>query len=147
MNAGLSVSRVGGDAQVKAMKQIAGTLRMELAQYRELEAFSQFASDLDPATQKQLARGERLMRLLRQAQYQPLSIVKQIISIFAGTNGFVDEYPVGTVSRYESELHEFLDARHKTYMEKLGKAGAFNDELRAELNKILEVFKERFKSE
>ncbi|MFH1760230.1 MAG: F0F1 ATP synthase subunit alpha [bacterium] len=145
MNAGLSVSRVGGDAQSKAMKQIAGTLRIELAQFRELEAFSQFASDLDISTQKQLARGERLMMLLRQEQYKPLPVAKQIISIFAGTNGFVDDYEVNKVKRYEDELHEYLDTNQKEYMKKLEQAGAFNDALKKELTEILEKFKGVFK--
>ena len=101
INVGLSVSRVGGSAQIKAMKNIAGTLRLELAQYREVEAFSQFASDLDAATQAQLARGSRLVEALKQGQYQPLPVEKQILSIFAVTNGYVDKYDTDAVQRYE----------------------------------------------
>jgi F-type H+-transporting ATPase subunit alpha len=146
MNVGISVSRVGGDAQVKAMKQSAGPLRMELAQYRELEAFSQFASDLDPATQRQLARGARLMALLKQGQYKPYPVIEQVISIFAGTNGFLDPYPVEAVQRYEEEMLAYVNAGHKPFMEKLLAKGALDDELKAELKSILESFKARFKA-
>jgi F-type H+-transporting ATPase subunit alpha len=147
MNVGISVSRVGGDAQVKAMKQSAGPLRMELAQFRELEAFSQFASDLDPATQRQLARGARLMELLRQGQYNPYPVVKQIISIYSGTHGFLDEYEVSQVRRYEEEMLSFVETHHKDFMDKLGSAGKLDEELESELKNILETFKGQFKKE
>ena len=101
INVGLSVSRVGGSAQIKAMKQIAGTLRLELAQFRELAAFAQFGSDLDPATQKQLARGTRLVEILKQGQYKPLPVETQVLVIYAATNGFIDAYPVASLRRYE----------------------------------------------
>jgi len=104
INVGISVSRVGGSAQTKSMKQVAGTLRLDLAQYREMAAFAQFGSDLDKATQMQLARGERLVEILKQAQYQPLSNEKQILIIFAANQGFLDEYPVAILRRYENEL-------------------------------------------
>ena len=112
VNVGISVSRVGGAAQIKAMKKVAGTLRLELAQYRELAAFAQFGSDLDKATQQQLARGARMTELLKQGQYQPLPVEKQVLIIFAGTNGFIDDLPVDALGRYERELYAFVDARH-----------------------------------
>jgi F-type H+-transporting ATPase subunit alpha len=109
VNVGISVSRVGGAAQIKAMKKVAGKLRLELAQYRAMAAFAQFASDLDKATQFQLARGGRMVEMLKQPQYQPLPVEKQVILIYAGTNGFVDGYPIAELRRYETELLSFLD--------------------------------------
>src|SRR5881398_2657338 len=106
INVGISVSRVGGNAQIKAMKQVAGRLRRDLAQFRELEAFSQFGSELDQATQRQLSRGSRLVELLKQDQYQPLAVQQQILIIYAGTNGFTDDLPVSDVRRFESEMRE-----------------------------------------
>ena len=112
INVGNSVSRVGGSAQIKAMRQVAGTLRLDLAQYRELAAFAQFgSSDLDKATQQQLNRGARLVELLKQPQYQPLPVEQQVVSLFAGTNGFFDEVPVADVRRAEEELHRFMAGR------------------------------------
>src|SRR3989338_6017369 len=111
VNVGLSVSRVGGSAQIKAMKQVAGTLRLELAQFRELEAFAQFGSDLDKATQAQLARGARLVELLKQGQYVPIPVEEQVITIFAGTNGYVDSVPTTDVTRYVSEMLAFMRAK------------------------------------
>src|SRR5687767_9005204 len=111
VNVGISVSRVGGSAQIKAMRQVAGTLRLELAQYREKAAFAQFGSDLDPATQMQLSRGERMTELLKQAQYAPQQMEEQVVVLYAGTNGFVDDYPVAVLGRYESELLSFLKSR------------------------------------
>ncbi len=113
VNVGLSVSRVGGSAQVAAMKKIAGTLRLALAQYRELAAFSQFASDMDKATQNQLNRGARMVELLKQGQYQPLAVEKQILVLFAGMNGFVDAYPTAVIGRWETELYSFLESRRQ----------------------------------
>jgi F-type H+-transporting ATPase subunit alpha len=112
INVGLSVSRVGGAAQVKAMKQVAGTLRLDLAQYRELEAFAAFGSDLDKATQRQLTRGARLVELLKQPQYQPLPMEKQVSILYAGTRGFLDKYPVNVVGRYEAGLYKFIEDRY-----------------------------------
>jgi len=110
LNVGISVSRVGGDAQVNAMRKVAGTLRLDLAQYREKAAFAQFASDLDKATQAQLGRGARLVELLKQGQYQPLPVEKQVVILYAGTKGFVDGYPIEVLGRYETELYAFLEA-------------------------------------
>ena len=112
VNAGISVSRVGGAAQIAAMKKVAGKLRLELAQYRELAAFAQFGSDLDKATQQQLARGARMTELLKQGQYQPLPVEKQVLILFAVTNGFADALPIEALGRYERELYAFIDARH-----------------------------------
>src|ERR671934_97973 len=112
VSVGLSVSRVGGNAQIKAMRQVAGSLRLELAQYRELAAFAQFGSDLDQATQRQLNRGARLVELLKQGQYEPLPVERQILIIYAGTNGFVDELPLTALKKYEQELYSFMEAKH-----------------------------------
>src|SRR5207244_5630749 len=109
INVGNSVSRVGGNAQIKAMKQVAGTLRLELAQYRELAAFAQFGSDLDAATQRQLARGQRLTEILKQDQYSPLPVEKQIMIVFAAINGYLDDLPVSECRRFEKELYNFMD--------------------------------------
>jgi F-type H+/Na+-transporting ATPase subunit alpha len=144
VDVGLSVSRVGGDAQIKATKQVAGTLRLTLAQYRELAAFSQFASDLDKATQRQLARGERLMRLLRQGQYQPYRIGMTILSIFAGNNGFVDEVPVADIPRYESEMLQFVNLKHPGIFDSIEKKQKLDDELTAQMKAALTEFAKQF---
>jgi F-type H+-transporting ATPase subunit alpha len=121
MNAGISVSRVGGAAQVKAMKNVAGSLRLDLASFRELEAFAQLGTDLDPATQAKLDRGYRMVELLKQPQYQPLNVVDQIMVIYAGTNGFIDEVPVQDVRRWESEFLEFVHTKKKDVWDLLDK--------------------------
>ena len=144
INPGISVSRVGGDAQIKAMKQAAGGLRLDLAQYRELEAFSQFASDLDAATRKQLERGQRLMRVIRQGVHVPLSVVKQIIIIYAGTNGHLDGVPLNRITEFEAGLFEFLDLNHKEFMELLNQQKTLNDQLKATLDTVLTEFKIKF---
>jgi F-type H+-transporting ATPase subunit alpha len=144
LNVGISVSRVGGNAQIKAMRQVAGTLRLELAQYRELAAFAQFGSELDKATQAQLARGQRLTEILKQDQFSPLSVEKQVLIIFAGTGGFLDGLDVADCRRFEKELYEFVDTNYAGMMQGMAKKKALDDELRAEMKKCLEVFKERF---
>ena len=144
VNVGLSVSRVGGNAQVKAMKQVAGTLRLELAQYRELAAFAQFGSDLDKSTQAQLARGARLVELLKQGQYQPLSTIKQIFTIFSATNGYLDAYPIEKVQKYLGEMITFLEAKHPTIVNDLGKKKALDDDLKKRILRALDEFKDRF---
>jgi F-type H+-transporting ATPase subunit alpha len=111
VNVGISVSRVGGSAQVAAMRAIAGTLRLQMAQYRELAAFAQFGSDLDKASQDALNRGARMVELLKQGQYQPLPVVRQVLSIYAGTKGYIDKVPVSEVLRYERELYAFIDTK------------------------------------
>jgi F-type H+-transporting ATPase subunit alpha len=144
INVGLSVSRVGGNAQIKAMKQVAGRLRLDLAQYRELAAFAQFGSELDKATQAQLSRGERLVELLKQDQFAPLPVEKQIITIFAGTNGFVDDLPVGECRPFEKALHDYLDTSQPALLEKLRQKKTLDDDLREEITNALKEFKERF---
>jgi F-type H+/Na+-transporting ATPase subunit alpha len=145
INVGLSVSRVGGAAQIRGMKQVAGTLRLDLAQYREMAAFAQFGSDLDAATQRQLARGSRLVEILKQDQYAPLPVERQILIIYAGTNGFVDHLPVAALKKYERELFAFVDARYPDLFGEIVKKRELGDELRAQINKILEEFKSNFK--
>jgi len=144
IHVGNSVSRVGGNAQIKAMKQVAGTLRLELAQYRELAAFAQFGSDLDKATQAQLARGERLTEILKQNQYQPLDVIQQVVSIFAGTHGFTDNLKIGDVPSFMKEMLEFMDLSKKPLMKKLGEEKALSDSLKAELMEALKEFGERY---
>ncbi len=144
INVGLSVSRVGGNAQIKAMKQVAGTLRLDLAQYREMAAFAQFGSDLDKATQAQLARGERLVEVLKQGQYVPLPVEKQILIIYAAVNGYLDDIPVSEIKRYEEELYQFVEGTHPEVGEEILKKKELDDALRELLNKVLDEFKERF---
>ncbi|MBI5468153.1 MAG: F0F1 ATP synthase subunit alpha [Deltaproteobacteria bacterium] len=147
INVGLSVSRVGGSAQVKAMKSVAGTLRLELAQYRELAAFAQFGSDLDPATQKQLNRGQRLVEILKQGQYKPLAVEKQVLIIYAATNGYVDTYPVAVLKKYEEELYSFFDSRHPEIVNEIRTKKAIDPELKGKLNKALDELKGLFVAE
>jgi len=141
INVGISVSRVGGNAQIKAMKQVAGTLRLELAQYREMAAFAQFGSDLDAATQRQLNRGARLVELLKQGQYQPLPVEKQVLIIYAGTNGFVDDLPLGALKKYEQELYAFVESKHPDVFADILKKRELDADLRAKLKQTLEEFK------
>jgi F-type H+-transporting ATPase subunit alpha len=145
INVGISVSRVGGNAQIKAMKQVAGTLRLELAQYREMAAFAQFGSDLDQATQRQLNRGARLVELLKQGQYEPLPVEKQILIIYAGTNGLVDELPLTALKKYEQELYSFIESKHPDIFADILKKRELDGDLRAKMNKALEEFKAIFK--
>jgi F-type H+/Na+-transporting ATPase subunit alpha len=144
INVGNSVSRVGGSAQIKAMKQSAGMLRLDLAQYRELAAFSQFGSDLDAATQKQLARGARLTEILKQDQYQPLPVEKQIVIIFAATNGYLDDLPVNAGRKFEEELYKFLDTQRTQVLKTLTQKKQVDDEMRKILIEALDDFKARF---
>jgi F-type H+/Na+-transporting ATPase subunit alpha len=146
INVGLSVSRVGGSAQVKAMKQVAGTLRLDLAQYRELAAFAAFGSDLDAATQAQLTRGERLVEILKQPQYQPLPMEKQVTILFAGTNGYLDKLPVDTLFSYEQELYSYIESNDPSIFSDLKEQKVFTDEIKAKLNKALTSFGNTFKA-
>ena len=146
INVGLSVSRVGGSAQIKGMKQVAGKLRLDLAQYREMAAFAQFGSDLDAATQAQLHRGERLVELLKQPQYKPLSVVQQIISIFAGVRGLVDDIPVADIQKFESGLLNFIEDKHQNLVEKIDAAKKLDDDSEAQLQAAIEEFKGLFQS-
>ena len=145
INVGLSVSRVGGSAQVKAMKQVAGSLRLDLAQYREMAAFAQFGSDLDKTTQAQLARGVRLVELLKQDQYSPLTMEKQVLIIYAAINGFVDDFDVSVLLRYESELNDFVAANYSSVMDELRDKKKIDDDLKAKVEDVLKAFKEVFK--
>jgi F-type H+-transporting ATPase subunit alpha len=145
MNVGISVSRVGGNAQIKAMRQVAGRMRLDLAQYRDLAAFAQFGTEqLDKATQAQLLRGARLTELLKQDQYQPLTVEQQVFVIFAGTNGYLDKLEVTDCRRYEKELLSFLDTNYGPTLRKLAEKQAIDDALRAEMLEALDAFKERF---
>ncbi len=144
INVGLSVSRVGGSAQVKAMKQVAGTLRLALAQYREMAAFAQFGSDLDAATQRQLNRGARLVEILKQGQYQPMPIEKQVISIFAANNGYVDDCDPSAVPRFESEMLTFMESNYADVLTELRDKKAINDELEDKIKNALDEFKGQF---
>ena len=145
INVGLSVSRVGGAAQEKAMKQVAGTLRLDLAQYRELEAFAAFGSDLDAATQRQLTRGERLVEVLKQPQYQPLPLEKQVTIIYAGTRGYLDKYPAGVVAKYEAGLHSFIEDRYPEIFSELAEKKQISDDLDQKMAEALKAYDEEFK--
>ena len=147
INVGLSVSRVGGSAQVKAMRQVAGSLRLDLAQYRELAAFAQFGSDLDKASQAQLNRGRRLTEILKQKQYAPLSVEKQVLLVFAGTNGYLDDLDVEVCAAFESELYRYVENAHAGLLKEIREKKTLDDELRSKLKEALKEFKERFVSE
>ena len=146
INVGNSVSRVGGNAQIKAMKQVAGTLRLELAQYRELAAFAQFGSDLDAATQRQLARGQRLTEILKQPQYSPMDVEKQVAVIWAASNGYVDDIPVESVRHFESELLKFLENQGTT-LAAIRDKKTIDDALKTQLKTALDEFKQRYNAQ
>jgi F-type H+-transporting ATPase subunit alpha len=145
INVGISVSRVGGNAQIKAMRKVAGRLRLELAQYRELEAFAKFGSDLDKATLAQLRRGARLVELLKQDQYVPMPVEKQIVSVFAGTNGFLDEIPAEHVRRYEKEVLEMMDLKYADLLQTIAEKKDLSDDVVEKLKSILRQFTDSFK--
>jgi F-type H+-transporting ATPase subunit alpha len=147
VNVGISVSRVGGSAQIKAMRQVAGSMKLELAQYRELAAFAQFGSDLDKATQAQLNRGQRLVEVLKQKQFSPLPFSKQILIIFAGTNGFFDDLPVDQVRDFEAELYRFVDATNPGLLRTIMDKRVLDDALKAEMSKTIKQSKEAFVAE
>ena len=147
VNTGLSVSRVGGNAQIKAMRQVAGSLRLDMAQFRDIAAFAQFGSDLDKATLAQLNRGQRLTEILKQDQYAPLPVEKQIAVIFAGTNGLLDDVEAADCRPFEQYLHRFLDTSHPTLLQKIRERKAIDDEIKAELQRVITEAKERYKSE
>lgn len=141
INVGLSVSRVGGAAQTKAMKKVAGSLRLEMAQFRELEAFAQFGSDLDKTTQMQIARGRRLVEVLKQPQYLPMSAEKEVMILFAGANGYLDEWPVEMVSDYEAKMLAFMEGKHAELLEEIKSKSDIGDELEGKLKSALDEFK------
>ncbi len=144
VDVGLSVSRVGGSAQIKAMRQVAGSLRLDLAQYREMAAFAQFGSDLDAATQRMLARGSRLVEVLKQAQYRPMPVERQIVILFAATNGSLDSLPVGVLGRFERELESFMETQHPEIYRAILDKRELTDEVRKQLTAALDEFKGRF---
>ena len=144
VNPGISVSRVGGSAQVKAMRQVAGTLRLDLAQYRELAAFAQFGSDLDAATQKQLARGSRMVEILKQKQYEPLAVEKQVLVLFAATNGFFDDVPLPSIGHFERELLVFVEGKHHQLLKDIATQRELSDDLKRRMTAAVEEFKQVF---
>ena len=144
INVGLSVSRVGGSAQTKAMRKVAGSLRLDMAQYRELEAFAQFGSDLDKSTQRQLNRGRRLVEILKQPQYVPMPAEKQVLILFAGAFGYLDEVPVESVSEYEKQMLEFVGTKHPEVLKEIKEKGIISDELEGKMKKALDQFKGMF---
>jgi F-type H+-transporting ATPase subunit alpha len=147
VNVGISVSRVGGSAQIKAMRQVAGSMKLELAQYRELAAFAQFGSDLDKATQNQLNRGQRLVEVLKQKQFSPLPFSKQILIIFAGTSGFLDDLPVDQVRDFEADLYEYVDATNPGLLRTIMEKKTLDDTLKAQMTKTIKECKETFVAE
>ena len=144
VDVGISVSRVGGSAQIKAMKQVAGSLRLDLASYRELQAFTQFGSDLDKATQDQLNRGAHMTELLKQGRYNPMPVQEQAVSIYAGGHGYLDDIPVGDVVRFRTELLDFLRASKPEIFEHIVKEQKFTEAIETELNAAIETFKLQF---
>ena len=143
INVGLSVSRVGGSAQIKTMKQVAGTLRLDLAQYREMAAFSQFGSELDKATQMQLARGVRMVELLKQGQYKPMPVADQVLSIYAGVNGFLDDVPVDKVLQFEADLLHYVAQNHQDMRKDIATVGKIDDKVGGKLKEIISTFKQK----
>jgi F-type H+-transporting ATPase subunit alpha len=146
INVGLSVSRVGGSAQIKAMRSVAGTLRLDLAQFRNLEAFAQFGSDLDKASQDQLNRGKRLVEILKQGPSSPVPVEKQVAIVFAGTNGYLDDLRVEDVRRFERELYDYLDVARSSLLESIRERRELNDDIKQELREAIEEFKQRFQA-
>lgn len=146
INVGLSVSRVGGTAQIKAMKKVAGNLRLDLAQYRDLAAFAQFSSDVDEITKKQIARGSRMMELLKQGQFVPIPVAQQVAVIWAGANGHLDDIPVASITAFESQFHMYIDSRHKKVLKAIAKERVLTPEIEKELKTAIEEFKKTFKA-
>ncbi len=144
MNVGISVSRVGSAAQIKAMKKVAGSIKLELAQYREMAAFAQFASDLDPATQKLLARGARLTEVLKQPQFSPLPVEEEVVALYCGTNGYLDGIDIGDVTRYEAGMMRDLRANHADVLEAIRVEKQISDATEAKLKAALDAFTKAF---
>jgi F-type H+-transporting ATPase subunit alpha len=140
INVGNSVSRVGGSAQIKAMRQVAGTLRLDLAQYRELAAFAQFGSDLDKSTQAQLNRGARLVEILKQPQFEPLPVARQVATIYAGTQGYMDSIPVPSVREFETELFRYIETRYPQLFGAIVEKKQLDDQVKAELDRAVQEF-------
>jgi len=146
IDVGLSVSRVGGSAQIKAMKKVAGTLRLDLAQYRELAAFAQFGSDLDDATQRQLNRGAKTLEILKQGQYVPMNVVLQVLSIYAVTNGHLDDLDTNSIVEFEQEFHEMMEAKHADLIKDIETQKQMTDDTKAKVDAALKQFVETFKA-
>ncbi|MEN6616945.1 MAG: F0F1 ATP synthase subunit alpha, partial [Syntrophorhabdus sp.] len=144
INVGISVSRVGGNAQIKAMKQVAGRLRLEMAQYREMAAFAKFGSDLDKATQALLARGSRLTELFKQGQYVPIPVEKQVVLLYAAANGFIDTYPESSLKKYETEMMRFMDSKHADILKEIGEKKAIDASIEEKMQKALGEFRDAF---
>ncbi|RPI76366.1 MAG: F0F1 ATP synthase subunit alpha, partial [Desulfobacteraceae bacterium] len=144
INIGLSVSRVGGAAQTKAMRKVGGSLRLDMAQFKELEAFAQFGSDLDKATQRQLNRGRRLVEILKQPQYKPIPAEKEVMILFAGAYGYLDEWPVEALSKYEQQMLAFMENKNPDLLQEIKEQKNISDELEAKLKKALDDFKNSF---
>jgi F-type H+-transporting ATPase subunit alpha len=147
VNVGISVSRVGGNAQIKAMRQVAGSLRLDLAQYRALAAFAQFGSDLDKASQQQLNRGQHMVEILKQTQYSPLPVEKQVLIIFAGSNAYLDDLPLESCGAFERELYRFVENAHPDILARLREKKTIDDQLKGDMNAALNEFKQRFVAE
>ena len=141
VNVGLSVSRVGSAAQTKAMKKVAGSIKLELAQYREMAAFAQFGSDLDASTQRLLNRGSKLTELLKQNQYSPLSVAEQVISVFSGVNGYLDDIELGEIKSFESDLIDLMRSSHQDTINSINESGNLDDDIKDKLVGIIEEFK------
>ena len=146
VNVGISVSRVGGSAQIKAMRQVAGSMKLELAQYRELAAFAQFGSDLDKATQQQLNRGQRLTELLKQPQFSPLPFSKQILAIYAGGNGYLDDLQLPQVREFEDALYKYVDTANPGLLNEIMEKKTLDDKLKAEMDRLIKEAKQQFVS-
>jgi F-type H+-transporting ATPase subunit alpha len=144
IDVGISVSRVGGAAQIKAMKQVAGTMKLDLAQFREMAAFAQFASDLDPATKRQLARGQRLTEILKQGTGVPMDVVEQIVVIYAANNGYIDKYELSSLRGYEQELLSYMTASHKDLLDEIRKRQKLDEQTEPRLKQALKTFGESF---
>ncbi len=147
MDAGISVSRVGGNAQIKAMKQVAGPLRLSLAQYRELEAFAQFGSELDAATQRELARGARMVEVLKQPQYSPVPVERQVAIIYAVTNGFLDDVEVKSIRKWEADFLAYLEAQHPAVLQGIRTKKTLDEDLTGKLKAAIAAFKPLFRAE
>ena len=145
INVGISVSRVGGSAQIKAMKKVAGSLKLDLAQYRELEAFAKFGSDLDKATQRTLSRGERLVELLKQGQYTPIEVEKQVVSVFMGTQGLLDEVPIKDIKRFEAEFIEYIELKNPEVLKAISDEKVLSDTTVETLTGSVKEFLTKFK--
>jgi F-type H+-transporting ATPase subunit alpha len=146
VNSGISVSRVGGDAQIKAMKKVSGKIKLELAQYRELQSFAQFGSDVDKDTKQRLDHGERLMEILKQRQYSPIKVEHQVLILYCATNNFLADINIADIHNFETELYDFMDTHYQQIVEEIKEKGNISKELEEKLNSAIEEYKKVFKS-